>query len=304
MKSMLKIISVLAVCMSMLLLPACSAMKKSEPLRVGMMSDINSIPYIVAKQQGFYDQNIEITVFMSPTDRDSALFSGNLDGCSTDVLAVCLAQNGDMPMFITSTTSGDYGVIAGKASGVKAASDLKGKEIGLSINTIIEYVTDCILADNKVDPSGITKTAVPKTPSRLELLEAGQISAIAVPEPFVTAAEKSGGVVIGRASDLGIAPCVMAFTGKAVEDKQSLIKAFDKAYDKAVDYMQKTPAEAYMPAVIEELGLPAITSEINLPEYLHTALPEKGQVERAANWLFEKELVDQQFTYEGLVWIH
>ncbi len=270
------------------------------PLRVGMMSDLCAIPFMVAQTQGYFADNVEITVYMSATDRDSALFSGNLEGTSSDVLAAVFAQNGEYPVYITSATYGDFGLVAGKDKGVATAQDLAGKEIGLSTNTIIEYVTDCILTDMGQDPNGVEKVTVPKIPSRLELLEAGQIDAIAAPEPFVTAAKQSGGVVIGTASQLGIVPSVMLFTQDTVDNRQEELKEFYAAVDKAIAYMASTPKEEYMPAVIQALGLPPAAMETTLPTYQNASLPEREQVERAAQWLVEKKLVETLYTYEQL----
>lgn len=284
----------------LIFISGCKPKEDNPPLRVGLMSDVNSIPYIVAKQQGYLDGVAELTVFRSAMDRDSALHSGSLDGCSSDALAVCLARNGGFPMYITGVTDGNYGLLAGASSGITDASGLRGREIAMSLNTIIEYVSDCILSDLGVDPGAVLKTAVPQTPIRLELLEAGQIDAIAVPEPYVFTAAQGGAAVIGTALELGIRPAVMCFTADAIETRPDDLKKLAAAYDRALEYMARTPD--FLPAVIEELGLPESTLEMTLPDYRPSGLPEPVQVERAAQWLFDKGLVDELYTYGELVW--
>ncbi len=268
---------------------------------MGVMTDLDSIPIIVAKQQGYFGDNIKLEIYQSPVDRDSALYSGNLDGSISDVLAVCLAQEGEFPVYATSKTYGRYGVVSGKDSDITSAKMLEGKEIGLSLNTVIEYVTDSMVTADGGDPSLLKKISIPKIPSRLELLQNNQIDAVAMPEPYISAAGKAGETVVNTSDKLGINPGVMLFTKTATEKKSKEIKAFYEAYDKAVDYINSNDPKEFMPAVIKETGLPDTTLEVELPKYEKTTLPDKEQVLNAMNWLIDKGLLKQEYTYDDLV---
>lgn len=272
-----------------------------NPLTVGIMSDLNSIPFVIAKQQGYLGDNITIELFRSATDRDSALFSGNIDGTISDILAVALAQNGDFKAYATSKTNGRYGIVAAADSGIKSAKDLEGKEIGLSLNTIIEYFTDSAVVQDGGDPVKVEKTSVPKMPTRLELLENNQIDAIGAPEPFITAAQTGGGIVICTSDDLGFNPSCMMFTGNAVNNMSKELAEFYKAYDKAVDYINNNDPSEFMPKVIEELGLPESAIDVVLPYYEKNTPIEKEEVEQAVEWLTERGLIEKSLEYDDLV---
>ncbi len=294
-----KKVCVLGLLFAMLLLTACS--KGKNTLTVGIMTDLDSIPFIVAKNLGYFEDNVKLEIYQSAMDRDSALYSGNLDGSISDVLAVCLAQEGDFPVYATSKTYGRYGIAAGKNSEITEAGMLEGKEIGLSLNTIIEYVTDSMVMADGGDPALLKKVSVPKIPSRLELLQNNQIDAVAMPEPYVTAAAKEGQTIVNTSDELGINPGIMLFTKTATENKKSEIKAFYEAYDKAAEYINSTDPAEFLPAVIKELGLPDTTLDIKLPEYGKTALPEEEQVINAMKWLIDKGMLKQEYTYSDLV---
>jgi NitT/TauT family transport system substrate-binding protein len=298
-KMNLKKLYVLSLVAIMFLLTACS--KEKTTLTVGIMTDLDSIPFVVAKQLGYSEDNIKLEIYQSPVDRDSALYSGNLDGSVSDVLAVCLAQEGEFPVYATSKTNGRYGIVSGKDSAITSARMLEGKEIGLSLNTVIEYVTDSMVIADGGDPALLKKTPVPKIPSRLELLQNNKIDAIAVPEPYITAAGKAGGNIVNTSDKLGINPGVMLFTKTATEKKEKEMKAFYKAYDKAVEYINSTDPKEFMPAAIKELGLPDTALEAELPKYEKTTLPDEEQVLNAMNWLLDKGLLKQEYTYKDLV---
>ena len=283
--------------LSILMLTGCS--EKTE-LRVGVMSDTNSIPIVLAKQLGYLDDSIVLEKFMSPVDRDSALFSNNLDGSISDIVAVGLAQNSDFSYYITGTTEGSYGIVASIVSGITTVEELQGKDIGLSTHTVIEYVVDSILKEYGVSPKEVEKIAIPRIPSRLELVSEGQIDSIAVPDPFLTAAAETG-TLLKTSLDLDIHAGILAFTGEAIEAKSEQIKLLEEAYDKAVAYINQNSKETYLPAVIEELGLPSMTMDIELPFYRKMGMPRERDMLRAIEWLEEKDLISKSFTYNDLV---
>lgn len=298
MKNRNKLLLVL-IAVTMLFMTGCKA--EQSTLSVGIMPDLDSIPIVVAEHLGYFDKNVKLEIYKSPMDRDSAFYSGNLDGSISDVLAAGLAKEGDFPVYITSKTYGKYGIVASKNSGITSPKDLEGKEIGLSLNTIIEYVTDMVVTSGGGDASSLNKTSVPKIPSRLELLNSNKIAAIAVPEPYVSEAAKEGNVVVGTSDELGINPGIMLFTENAVKNKEKELKAFYDAYDKAVEYINNTDPSEYMPYVIEKVGLPESTQNINLPEYQKTTLPDEKEVDQAMNWLVDKGLIKSTYAYKDLV---
>ena len=295
----LKKLLILCLIAVMFLLTACS--KEKNTLTVGIMTDLDSIPFMVAKQQGYFQDNVKLEVYQSPVDRDSALYSGNLDGSISDVLAVCLAKEGKFPVYATSKTNGRYGIVSGKNSEITSAKLLEGKEIGLSLNTVIEYVTDSMVTADGGDPALLKKTSVPKIPSRLELLQNNQIDAVAMPEPYITAAGKAGETIVNTSDEYSINPGVMLFTQKATEKKTKEIKEFYEAYDKAVEYINSTDPKDFMPAVIKELGLPDTALKVELPQYEKTTLPAEDQVLNAMKWLIDKGMLKQEYTYADLV---
>ena len=65
-------------------------------------------------------------------DRDSALQSGNLDGGVSDMLAAGFAKAGGFDVKITSSTNGNYCLIAGTGNTAKSLAEMKGQNISVS----------------------------------------------------------------------------------------------------------------------------------------------------------------------------
>ncbi len=305
-KIMKKIISSVLAALMMFSVVGCST-KQAEPpkeLTIGVMPDVDSIPLIIADKQGFFEKagvKVKLEHFKSAKDRDSALQSGKLDGVVTDVLAVAFSNDGGFDLKITSKSDGEYKLIVGGKSNIKSMSDMVGKSIALSTNTIIEYSTDTLLKSEKVDPKDVKKTAIPQIPTRLEMLQNNKIDAATLPEPMATVAIQNGAVLLKSTADLKVNAGVIAFTGTAIKDKDKGIAAFYKAYNQAVDYLNKEKPETYMDTVIKEAGFPeGVKDGLKLPKYTHAAMPSNGDIESAVKWLKDKELTKKDFKSEDL----
>lgn len=274
-------------------------------LKIGLMPDIDSIPFIIAEKQGFFKEegvNVEFQHFKSAMDRDSALQSGNLDGNVSDMLAAGFAKDGGFDVKITSATNGNYCLIAGTNNTVTNISDMKGQNISISKNTIIEFVLDEILTQNNMTEADINKTIIPQIPTRLEMLQNGQLDGAVLPEPMGSIAVKNGSHFINSANNMKLNPGVMIFTTDSLEQKTDAIKAMYRAYNKAIDYLNNTPQYKYMDTVIAEIGLPPATKEaLTMTKYEKATLPTKEDWERSINWLNKKELVSKSYKYDDIV---
>lgn len=279
--------------------------KDLQPITIGLMPDTDSLPFIIAKEKGYFaEEGIEVNIqqYKSAMDRDSALQSGNLDGAVSDMLAVAFAKAGGFDVKVTSFTDGSYKLIASKDAGINNVKALAGKDVAVSRNTIIEYVTDQILAKEGMDSESINKVIIPQIPTRLEMLQNGKLAAATLPEPMASIAVSNGCTYVTGSDELGINPGVIMFTAKTVDNKTAEIAAMYRAYNKAVDYLNNTSRDEYIDLVVEKGGFPPAAKEaLNLPEYHKAALPKESDVTDCIKWLNNKGLVKEHFSYQDIV---
>ena len=69
-------------------------------------------------------------------------------------------------------------------------------EIGVSQGTIIEYVTERLLAAEGLSADEIMTIPVPKIPDRMALLASGELVAATLPDPLGALAVQSGAMVV------------------------------------------------------------------------------------------------------------
>lgn len=284
--------------------PVTVGNKPSQTLSVGILPDVDSIPVIIAKQQGYFAKEgvtVKVESFKSAIDRDSALQSGTIDGAVSDVLAAAFAKEGGFDVKITSQTNGSYKLVVNKDAKINNLTDLKNKSIAISKNTVIEFATDQIVKEGGLKPEEIEKSIIKDISARLEMLQNGKIDAATLPEPLATLAVKSGGKLLGSSDKLGINPGILLFTASSIQNKKNEIKAFYKAYNTAVEYLQKEPVDKYIDLLIKDAGFPeAVKGSISLPAYVRAQMIKAQDTENVIAWLREKQLIKNDYKLKDI----
>lgn len=311
---MKKIMSISLILLVMLMLGACTNTNQQtnseEPVKLGsitmgVLPDVDSIPLIIAQEKGYFEEEgltVKLEQFTSAMERDSALQSGNLDGAISDILAEAFAKDNDFDVWITSMTNGSYKLLVNKDEAASDIPGLKGKDVGISKNTIIEYVTDQMMKAEGLTPEDINKVVIPKMPARLEMLQSGKIAGATLPEPLASVAMKDGAKLLASSNELNINPGIILFTGKSINEKEEEIKAMYRAYNKAVTFLTSESVDSYVDILIEKGGFPeAIRGTIVMPVYTQASLPDEKEVVDVIQWLHERGLVKNTFKYEELV---
>lgn len=305
-----KLLFIITSCALVLSLSACSPAKEAttnskQTLNFGAMSSVDAVPIVIANEKGFFKkEGVEVNFesFKNSKDRDAAFQGGNLDGVICDEIAISLYQNADFNVKITGATDGDFMLISNPESGIKSVNDIKGKSVAISEKTSIEYSLDKILEKNSLEPNDVEKSIVPAIPTRLEMLRNNNVDAALLPEPFASLAIKDGGILLGSAGNLNVYSSVTAFTEKSIDDKSSEIKAFYKAYNEAVDYINSTPISEYEDIIIKTVGYPDdMKGKIVLPTFRKNVLPSEAEVKSAIDWTIKNRLVKKTLNPKDLM---
>ncbi len=286
-------------------LTACGAKTEGRELVIGALPSIDVMPFVIAQQQGFFKAHgvtFRLELFQSSKDRDAAFQAGKLDGMCCDLMSLCIYQNAGIDLRATGMTEGEYWVVAGKSSGIQSVADLKGKSVAISEKTLIEYVLDRTLEASDLTADDVTKTAVPAVPTRLELLNAAQVDAAVLPQPYGTFAVNDGATLLSAATGIGLYPSIIGMTKETVDARGEDIAAFYAAYAEGVEYLNAHPISEYEQLVIDTVGYPAeMKGKIELPEYHQSRLPTEGELQDAIDWATAKGLCPDTLTPDALV---
>ncbi|MDR0718381.1 MAG: ABC transporter substrate-binding protein [Treponema sp.] len=276
----------------------------AAPLRVGIMPDADSLPFMAARDEGFFEQEgvaVDLITFSNPQERDAAIQAGRLDGAISDLLAAAFFAAGGFDTKVTSLTDGRYGIVVSPQSGIKTLAELRGRRIGLSTNTIIQYTVDAQLQQAGVSMEEYEAVSVPRMPLRLEMVLEGRIEGASLPEPLLTAAAAQGAPLLSTTDSTGIDAGIMLFSKKVLDERLEAVRAFYRAYYKAAQKINANP-DAYREYLVDKAAFPAAVKDTyRFVRYRKPSLPDNSQIEGALNWLKSRNLLEADLKPGDLV---
>jgi NitT/TauT family transport system substrate-binding protein len=303
-KIQIKNIAMLLLCLSVSFGLFSAPTSEVQTVRIGIMPDVDSLPFLLAGEEGLFDQQgvkVELVSFQSPVERDAAFQAGKIDGLVGDTLGALFLEQAGFDISILSITNGRYGIAASPQSGITRLGQLANKEIGVSSNTIIEYLADSLLVSSKVEEKDFKPVAVPKIPVRMELLLNGQLVAACLPEPLYTLVVAKGAQPLGDSTFLSDAPGVMIFSTSFVTNhREALTKVFQSYWE--AGQRINANADAYRSFLVEKAGFAEIVGPIfSFVTYTKPEVPSEQQIQKVADWMLRKKLLDSVPRYKDLV---
>jgi NitT/TauT family transport system substrate-binding protein len=275
----------------------------NKKLTIGVMPDMGAVPFVIAKEMGYYethDLELDIQVFRSALDRDTALQTGNLDGAMTDFLTILFFSDADFDVRMTSSTYGNYMMVTTPSL---TAEDLHGLDkisIGLSSNTVIDFTTEMIANSYGISHQ-LEKVAIPQMPVRLEMLGSGELSGATLPDPLASTAILNGGEKVSDTASFDLYPAIFMMNQSSINQNPDAIKSMYAAYNEAVDYLNSTDSTEYYDILVEKLGFPeTLKDQIVFPTYEYANAPDEATFAITQAWMQENELVTNSFSYDDL----
>jgi len=275
----------------------------ASKLKIGILPDLDSLPILAALKDGLYQSAgvaVELVSFKNPVERDAAFQAGTLDGIVSDTLGAVFSVLGGGDGVIVSVTTGRYGLASSPKSGCTSIRDLAGKNIGISSNTVIEYVASTLMTGAGVPAEAFRSLAVAQMPVRLELLLADTLPGACLPEPLYSIAVSRGAIPLGDSANLSGAPGVLLFTRSSVKDKKAELSLFFGAYRTECARINANP-ENYRTLLVESIGVPENLKEsFKFVTYEMPRLPRPEEIDLVTKWMLGKKLINRIPSYGEL----
>lgn len=295
-------------------LGACAAPATPKPpalLRIGVLPITDVVPMYVADQQKYFTAQglaVEFISAGSAAERDQMMLTGQIDGQLNDLVSTVLfnAQTPKIKIVraarIAFKNAPEYWILTPKDSAIKTALDLKGKEIAISQNSVIEYVTQRLLEREGLSVVDIKTTNVPAIPTRLQLLEQNQIAAATLPDPLASLAILNGArIIVDDSQYPEYSVSVISFRSEIVAQRADDVKKFLVAYDKAIADVRAKP-EQFRNTLIERGRVPdQLKDKYQFPPFPDPGIPSKAQWDDVVKWALDKKLIAAPVTFESSV---
>ncbi len=279
-----------------------------NPLRIGIMPAVDSVPIIVADVEGYFADeglDVELELFRSQLNREAALQAGNIDATVSDLVNAVRSWDNGADYRVLTSTQGLFSLVTGPAAGITDAAGWPGQPesvtTGLLEDSIIYYTAVRMMQKAGLDPESLKIIPTLQIPVRVELLLAGDLEAAVLPEPVTRLATAGGARVVLDSSSLSWTPGVVIATGRALREKPRELEAFLRAYNRGVAAVNQDP-DGYRSAIVETAALPpATTGTMVLPTYLPVAVPREEQVADVARWMLSEGLIERLPGQEDIV---
>lgn len=286
---------------------------QAEPstLRIAVLPILDTLPMYVAEQNGYFEAEglqVELAPVKSPRERDALIQAGEADGMLTDLHGVGVLNKETPQVKIVAKARKAYDdspifrLLAAPGSEIESAADLAGVKIGVSQNTVIEYITDRMLEGSGLTADQIAVEEITAIPVRFEQLMNGQVQAATLPDPLASGAMAAGAkLIVDDSQFTSYSQSILAFRVESIAEKRGAIEGFLNAWNKAVADLNTEP-EAYSDLLIEKGRVPeSIQGNYQMPPYPEDEITSEDQWADVVDWLLEKDLIEREVPYDEAV---
>ena len=263
-------------------------------IKVGVVPVVDVAPLYLGIDKGFFeDEGLEVepVVAQGGAAIIPAVVAGDQEIGFSNVVSLMLGQTQDLPVKIisqgiqaTDDPENDTAAIAVKGSSdIQEPADLEGKTIAINtLNNISQLTVTAALDSEGVDTSTLHFVEVP-LPDMVGQLEAGQIDAAGLVEPFVTTGKNAGQrmIIYDRVATEPKMTVATYFTSDSyLESNPDVVASFVKAMNKSLEYATEHPDEARQaianytqipPDVLADVVLPLWQEDLNVDSIENTA---------------------------------
>ena len=293
-------------------LVGCVPVKPEEnKLKVSLIPVLDTIPVLVAQQNGYFkEQGIEVEAVpvKSPQEQNALVQAGQVDGMLTDLVVVGIFNKLTPQVKAVYTSRRPFPdapifrILAGPKANINTPADVKDVPIGISQNTVIEYLTSRLLEGAGLKPEEIKGEEVNAIPVRFEQLLNGNLKAATLPDPLAQGAIAAGAKLVADDTKRPeLSQSVLAFRTEALNNKPNTVKKFLVAWDKAVKELNAHP-EKYQSLLIEQGRVPkSIENSYKMPPFPEKGVPSESEVADVIAWMKAKGLVSRDVPYQDMV---
>ena len=244
------------------------------------MPTLDCLPVLVAKDFHLFDTlgvDVHLRHFNAQMDCDTALTNKRVEGSVTDLVRAARLQSKGTKLTFPIATFAYWQIISNKRSRISELKQLSDKMIAITRYSATDYLAT--LAIDSVHPKyDVYRVQINDVNIRLKMLLNNEMDAVLLSEPQATRARLEGHVKLMDSRDKNVRLGVFAFRTEALKEprRKQQLDLFIKAYNMAVDSINKNGVQHYKDLIIKNCGVDARTVDA-LPKlrYQHAGSPRK-----------------------------
>jgi NitT/TauT family transport system substrate-binding protein len=283
----------------------------SKPLEIALLPILDAFPFYVAEASDYFRKEgvrVRALPVGSGLERDQLMQSGEIDGMLNEIMSTANFNRDTIQVKIVMAARKAYPnyplfrILSAPQSGIDTPAKLTGQPIGIAQNTIIEYITDRLLAREGLLQTEVVKQSIPVIPERYQLLMQGRIKAATLPDPLAKSAMVAGaGLVVDDAKFPQYSMSLLTFSQHSITQRPEAIRRFLKAWDRAVADINTAPDD-HRDLLLEKIRVPKnVQHHFKIPPYPRKEVPNRTQWKDVMAWMLAKGLLTRPLPYEDSV---
>jgi NitT/TauT family transport system substrate-binding protein len=289
------------------------ATEELTSIEVGVVPVVDVAPLYLGIDQGFFEEeglDVEPVVAQGGAAIIPAVVNGDQEIGFSNIVSLLIGQTEGLPVQVisqgiqaTDDPENDTAAIAVAAdSGITEASDLEGKTIAINtLRNISELTVKAALEGEGVDVSTLRFVEVP-LPDMIGQLEAGQVDAAGLVEPFVTAGRDAGYEMLIHdrvATEPEMTVATYFTSNELLESDPELVEGFVRAMNRSLEYATENP-DAARQAISQYTEIPPETLEQVVLPLWQTDL-NQDSIDLIAELMVTYDIADEEADVDALI---
>ena len=229
---------------------AAASHTAADALILGHSTWVGYGPFYIAREKGFFAEegvDIELRIMENTPLKMGALMAGQIDLVASTADEFPIYMKPDTPVryiLAVDNSNGGDGVVAN--TDITGIAHLEGRTVAFEEGSVSQFFINALLLDAGLAQDDIEAVNMTATDAGVAFA-AGRVDAAVTWEPHLSqgANTEHGHLLIDSSQTPGLIVDVVAVTEKTAAAHADELRAFVRAWQRALDFLRTNPAEGY-----------------------------------------------------------
>jgi len=236
--------------MASALTAVCAVGANAEALKLAHSTWVGNGPFYIAQEKGFFTEEgveIELSVMENTPLKMGALMAGRVDlvASTADEFPTYMREGKPLRYILAvDNSNGGDGVVSNV--NIATVADLKGRTVAFEEGSVSQFFINALLRRAGLTQDDIKMVNMTATDAGVAFA-ANRVDVAVTWEPHLSqgASKEHGKILVSSSETPGLIVDVVAVLGSTAIEHEAELKAFVRAWDRALGFIESNPDEAY-----------------------------------------------------------
>jgi NitT/TauT family transport system substrate-binding protein len=207
-------------------------------------------PFYIARDKGYFKEegvDVKLIIMENTSLKMGALMAGKIDAVAStaDEFPIYM-KPGNLLYYILAVdnSKGGDGIVSNKD--IKTVAELKGKKVACEVGSVSQFFLNALLREVNLTQNDVKLINMTATDAGVAFV-AQRADAAVTWEPHLSqgASKEHGHILIDSSQRPGLIVDVVAVREETMKNREAELKAFVRAWQRALEFIEEDPNEAY-----------------------------------------------------------